>query len=86
MNHWISPQLADVIGFAGTACILFAYAYITWAERPTAYVQHGTNLVGALLLTASLTVHFNAASLLLEAFWSAIAIWGLVKALRAQRN
>ncbi|CCA92292.1 hypothetical protein [Novosphingobium sp. PP1Y] len=78
----ISSQLANVIGFAGMACIVFAYAYITGRERPNPFVQHGVNLLGACLLTISLLVNLNPASLVLEGFWAAIAIWGLVKAVR----
>ncbi|GFM27661.1 permease [Novosphingobium sp. PY1] len=78
----ISSQLANVIGFAGMACIVFAYAYITGRERPNPLVQHGVNLLGACLLTISLLVNLNPASLVLEGFWAAIAIWGLVKAVR----
>ena len=43
-------------------------------------------MAGAALLTISLLVNMNPASLVLEFFWSAIAIWGLVKAVRARRN
>lgn len=78
----IAPGVADVIGFAGMACIIFAYAYITGSKAPNAYVQHGVNLLGAMLLAVSLTVNTNMPSMVLEAFWAAIAIWGLVKAAR----
>jgi len=73
---------ANVAGFAGMACIIFAYAYQTRQERPNPFVQHGVNLAGALLLTLSLLVNMNPASFVLEFFWSAIAIWGLAKAFR----
>jgi len=78
----ISSQLANTLGFAGMACIIFAYAYITGRERPNPFVQHGVNLLGACLLTVSLLVNLNPASLVLEGFWAAIAIWGLIKAVR----
>jgi peptidoglycan/LPS O-acetylase OafA/YrhL len=55
----LSPQTASLIGFAGMACIIFAYAYITWRERPNPFVQHGVNLLGACLLTVSLLVNMN---------------------------
>jgi len=45
----------------------------------------GTNLAGASLLTLSLLVHTNPASLVLEGFWAAIAIGGLAKAVRNRR-
>ena len=76
----IGPDLANYIGFAGMACIIGAYGYQTVKRRPSPFVQHGTNLAGAILLTISLLVHTNLASLVLEGFWAAIAIYGLIKA------
>lgn len=81
----LSPLLADLIGFAGMACIIAAYAYLTGAKSPNPFVLHGTNLAGALLLTVSLLVNTNLASLVLEGFWAAIAVWGLIKARRAPK-
>ncbi|ABD25769.1 putative permease [Novosphingobium aromaticivorans DSM 12444] len=82
----MSDLLVNVIGFAGMACIIFAYGYSTKLERPNPFVQHGVNLVGAALLTVSLLVNMNPASFVLEFFWAAIAIWGLVKAWRARSS
>ena len=73
---------ATLVGFLGMACIIAAYAYLTWHEAPDPFVLHGPNLAGAALLTVSLLVHMNLPSLVLEGFWAAIAIYGLVKALR----
>ncbi|KPP95054.1 permease [Erythrobacter sp. HL-111] len=73
----------SLVGFAGTACIIGAYAYLTLNARPNPFVLHGANLAGAALLTVSLLVHTNWPSLALEGFWAAIAITGLVKALRS---
>lgn len=70
----------SMIGFAGTACIIGAYAYLTLAKATNPYVLHGTNLLGAGLLTVSLIYHTNWASLVLEFFWAAIALFGLAKA------
>ena len=77
---------ANVAGFIGMACIIFAYAYGTGRPSPNPFVQHGVNLAGAALLTVSLLVNMNPASLVLEFFWAAIAIWGLVKAFRARKG
>jgi hypothetical protein len=76
------PDIYTLVGFAGMACIIAAYAYLTWSELPNPFVLHGTNLAGAALLTVSLLVYTNLPSLVLEGFWAAIAIYGLVKALR----
>jgi len=73
-----------LIGFAGTACIIGAYAYLTYVNDPNPFILHGTNLTGAALLTVSLLVHTNWPSLVLEGFWAAIAIFGLTKAARTK--
>ena len=75
-------DIYSFVGFVGTACIIGAYAYLTYNEEPNPFILHGTNLTGAALLTISLLVHTNWPSLVLEGFWAAIAIAGLIKASR----
>ena len=82
----ISPQLANVIGFSGMICIIAAYAYQTASKRTNPFIQHSVNLLGAILLTISLTVFTTLASLVLEGFWAAIAIFGLARAFRDRRR
>ena len=82
----MTPEVANYFGFAGMACIIFAYAYMTGKPDPNPFIQHGVNLLGAALLTVSLLVNTNPASLVLEFFWSAIAIWGLAKAILKRRQ
>ena len=77
---------ASIVGFVGTACIIGAYAYLTYKDEPNPFILHGTNLTGAALLTVSLLVHTNWPSLVLEGFWAAIAIWGLAKGLKSRRS
>jgi len=79
-------DLYTLIGFAGMACIIAAYGYQTAREHPNPFIQHSTNLLGAALLTISLLVPINLASLVLEFFWASIAIYGLVKAWRTRRD
>ena len=81
----MSVDWATLVGFVGMACIIAAYAYLTWKDAPNLFLLHGTNLAGAALLTVSLLVHTNWPSLVLEGFWAAIAVWGLVKAVRDRR-
>lgn len=78
----MNPVLANAAGFVGMACVIFAYGYATQAKDANPFVQHGVNLAGAALLTVSLMVNLNPASLVLEFFWASIAIWGLTKAFR----
>ncbi|MGB3711772.1 MAG: permease [Erythrobacter sp.] len=79
-------DIYSIVGFIGTTCIIGAYAYLTYVERPNPFVLHGTNLAGAVLLTVSLLVHTNWPSLVLEGFWAAIALFGIAKALRHRRQ
>ncbi|MDN3645157.1 permease [Pontixanthobacter aestiaquae] len=66
--------------------IVSAYAYLTAKDEPDPFILHGTNLVGATLLAVSLLVHTNLPSLVLEAIWISVAIWGLTKAFLARRK
>ncbi len=77
---------ASWVGFVGTACIIGAYGYLTIKDAPNPFVLHGTNLMGAALLTVSLLVHTNWPSLVLEGFWAAIAIFGIAKDVRGTRK
>jgi hypothetical protein len=76
-------DLANAAGFIGMALILGAYAYQTASARVNPLVQHGLNLIGALLIVTSLLVHTNLPSLVLESVWAVIAVYGLVKAWRS---
>ncbi|MES2494465.1 MAG: permease [Pseudomonadota bacterium] len=82
----LSQTAANIAGFGGMAAIVIAYGYSTWHAAPNPYAQHGLNLAGAILLTVSLLVNVNPASLVLEGFWASIAIYGLVKAYRDRRK
>ena len=82
----LGETLANICGFAGMASVVIAYGYGTGKDDPNPFVQHGLNLAGSILLAVSLLVNVNPASLVLEAFWSAIAIFGLVKAVRRGRQ
>jgi hypothetical protein len=75
---------ANIAGFAGMACVVFAYAYQTSKDRPNPFIQHGVNLLGAVLLGISLLVNMNPASFALEFVWGGIALWGLAKAVLGQ--
>jgi hypothetical protein len=77
----MGPLTATIIGIMGSILIVGAYGYTNIANpvRPLPY--NIINLAGAALLTVSLTVHFNLASLLLEFVWMAIALYGIFKAI-----
>lgn len=80
----LGSQLADAIGICGMLCVVGAYAYNNIASDVNTLVFNAVNLLGAVLLAISLTVHFNLASMILEAVWAAIAIYGIAKSVRHQ--
>jgi hypothetical protein len=79
---FISPFAADLIGFAGSACIIAAFAYSNMSSAMNLLLFNLVNFVGAALLTVSLTVNFNLPTMVLEVIWMIIALLGIVKALR----
>lgn len=75
-------DLANVVGLIGSALMVVAYAYSNMARQLNFLVFNLLNLVGALLLIASLSVHFNMASMALEVVWALIALFGLLQVVR----
>ncbi len=78
----MSSHGADIVGLIGSALVVTAYAYNNLSARTDLLLFNLLNLVGAILLGASLTVHFNLASMALEIVWGSIASVGVVKAWR----
>ena len=82
-----SLTLYDFIGFVGVALIVGTYFASQIGrmavDRP---LYPALNGLGAILILVSLTKTFNAASFVIELFWLAISIVGLVRALKAQRG
>ncbi|WP_164660476.1 hypothetical protein [Tropicibacter sp. Alg240-R139] len=77
----------DAIGITGT--LIIALAYFATQMR---YLNSNdlmfpvVNLLGALLLTYSLSHNFNLASMLMEGFWIVISIVGIAQNLRTRRS
>jgi hypothetical protein len=78
----MTPLLADILGLAGSALFIGAFAYANVAKQLNKFWFNLANLVGAVLLLISLSVTFNLAAFVLEAAWGAIAAVGLVLAVR----
>lgn len=81
----ISSQTANLIGFAGSFCIVAAFVYANRAERMDKLVYNLVNLLGAALLTVSLLVNYNLPTLVLEIVWMSIAVYGITVALRERK-
>ena len=77
--------LAHIVGMVGSALMVFAYGYSNLAVTIDFRLFNVLNLVGALLLIASLSIHFNMASMALEIVWAIIALFGLVQSYRRSK-
>lgn len=86
MTEYLSPFAADLIGFAGSFFIVAAFAYSNLTSQMNALWFNVSNLIGAALLTISLTVNYNLPTMVLEVVWMAIALFGIFKALRARKE
>lgn len=86
MTTYLTPFAADLIGFAGSFCIVGAYAYSNVVKDMNMVLFNLVNFIGAALLTVSLTVNFNLPTMVLEIVWMAIALFGLARALLARRG
>lgn len=84
MTDYLSPFAADLVGFAGSFFIVAAFAYSNLTAQMNALWFNVSNFVGAALLTVSLTVNYNLPTMVLEIVWMAIAVFGIIKALRAR--
>lgn len=80
----MSGTIADIIGICGSVLFIGAFIYANRAQAMDKIVFNALNLVGAILLLISLAVHFNLAAVVLEVAWAAIALAGLISALRAR--
>ncbi len=74
-------------GIVGAGCFIAAYFATVqrWLE-PDGLVFPAINLIGAILVLVSLADAWNLPSVVLESFWGAISIYGLVSNLRRSAN
>ena len=79
-------MLADIIGLVGSALFLVAFGYANLSPAFDKLLFNLANLIGAILLLISLSVHFNLAAVVLEVCWGLIALLGVVAAWRKRRR
>ncbi len=86
MAH-LSLGWPDLVGFIGVGFLLYAYAALQLgkmsADAPIYSVLNG---LAAILILFSLLFTFNAASFVIELFWLAISLIGLIRALQKKRS
>ena len=74
------PSLLTVAGVVGSALIIFAYfAYQQGWLHAENWRYSLANLVGAVLILASLITAWSLPAAIMEGFWALISIYGLFK-------
>lgn len=71
---------AHVLGFLGMVCVVIAFNQTVsgkWDSQGTRF--NTVNLIGAICLLLSLLIHFNLGSFVIEIFWIAISLKGLMR-------
>lgn len=82
----MSPLLADILGIIGSVLFMGGFIYANRVAQIDKLLFNAINLVGAILLLISLSVHFNLAAVILETAWGLIALAGIITALRERRK
>ena len=77
---------ANIVGLVGSLIFIAAFAYANAAQQFDKLWFNLANLIGAMLLLWSLSVHFNLAAFVLEVAWAVIAVIGLIGAVRQRRS
>ena len=77
------PDLFTLFGIFGAGCFICAYfAALQGLVAPSNWRFPALNLAGALLVLVSLYDAWNLPSVILEAFWGAMSLYGLIRNLR----
>jgi hypothetical protein len=77
----------SVLGLVGSGLVVVAYFANQNACLPASDWRYGMlNLVGAVLILASLAVEWNLAAVVVELFWAAISLHGLLRQLPRRRS
>ena len=74
------PTLPDIVGIVGVAVIILTYAMLQLGRIRSEQVLYSLlNAVGASLILVSLYFEFNFPSVVVEAFWLLISLFGIGK-------
>lgn len=79
--------IPDAVGICGAVIVVVAYFLnLHGSLRSSAYTYSALNLCGSLMIVYSLMHNPNPASMLIEAFWASISVYGLVRTFWARRQ
>ena len=72
--------LPDIIGLAGVACIVLAFALLQVGKFKLEALPYSLiNLIGAVLIFISLMFNWNLSSVVMECIWMSFSAYGVIK-------
>lgn len=81
----LTVTIADVFGLVGAALIVVAYLMLQVGRMDARSVSYSAlNGAGAAAILVSLYYDFNLGAFVIEAFWLAISLYGLLRAFAAR--
>lgn len=79
--------LANIVGIAGSAVIIFAYFLLQKGSmKGDDWSYLWLNLVGASMLLYSLFWYWNTGTVIIEIFWIGISIYGMMRKIRTKKD
>ncbi len=77
----------DIVGTIGVALIVVTYAGVQLRKMEVSSLAYSAlNLLGAVMILASLAYNFNLASVVIEIFWIIISLWGIVVWIKSRKD
>lgn len=74
---------SDLVGNIGVFLIVLSYVLLQLEKMLSTQLSYSLlNGIGAILVLVSLAFTFNLSSFIIEIFWLAISIFGLIKSLK----
>ena len=78
--------IPDMIGFTGVALLIVTYALLQLEKiDPKGFWYSFNNLLVAIIVTVSLIIKMNPASMVIEVFWFLISLYGIVMYFRRKK-
>ena len=83
----MSAVIPDVIGVIGAIILMIAFLLLQLGRLSSTTIYYSLlNALGAGLIVFSLLFNFNLSAFIVELFWIAISLLGVVRILHARRN
>ena len=83
----MEAHIPDIIGFVGVLITVVAYLLLQISFFKIEDVAYSLiNAIGSVLILYSLCFHWNLPSVIIEAFWFGISLYGTIKTIIKRRS